>query len=715
MKSRFIIKFIIFLLFLGGVGTFVVQSEVSPQSFISDIRTLNQENPLAASLSFIGVYILASLVFLPAAPLTAASGALFGPLWGAVLSIVGATVGATAAFGIARFLGEPFVRSLLKQKLQRVYEYNTKLAKQGFVTVLILRLVPVIPFNGLNFALGVTRVRLSDYVFGTAVGIVPGAFIFALGGESLAMLDIMSLVVVFILFALLSFGGYKIKQAGFMDTETTESVQDSYLSEETQSSKKVPSSADASYDIIVIGAGAAGLNIAVVMNEMGFRVLLAERDAKNIGGDCLNYGCVPSKALLHVAKAVHTARNEASKFGLDVNGEVNMETVKSYINGVKDTIREHENVEYFRNKGIDIVLGEASFTGENTVRINDKEYRGRRIVLATGSRPRIISIPGDEQVAVRTNEDIFDLETLPGHLVILGAGPIGIEIAQAFRYLGAEVTVVNLGHRILEGEAPDISDLMREQLEADGITFYLGYTAKEFTDARTVVLENQEGESVSLSFDEFLMAIGRDVSPSPQLNLEAANVTTSHGRIAVNDRLQTHNPRIFVAGDASGGLLFTHTTEQQSSLIVKNFFTPFKSSWKTDHMAWVTYTDPEIATFGLSEAELSRRKVSYQVIADDIPGEDRTITDNYPAGKVKLYLSKGKIMGGTIMAPYAGEIIQELILANTYKLSVEQVFNKVYPYPTASRVTRHALSSYFLAKLTPRARRMLHWLFRVFG
>jgi len=709
MKLQSLLKFGFFVIFIIGVSVFVWQSDVSAQGLLEDIRNLHDKNPWLASISFMGVYAVASLIFLPASPFTVSSGVLFGPWLGTFLSVVGATLGASLAFVLARSLGEPFVRSILKHKLQRVYEFNQKLAQNGFFTVLILRLVPIIPFNALNFALGVTRVKFRDYVLATALGIIPGAFVFALGGDSLAQFDIINLGVAIMLFGGLTWLTYKLKQSGIMDRESTETHNVSPVESQSQSQSETTQ-----YDVIVVGAGAAGLNTAVVLNEMGFRVLLVERDTKQIGGDCLNYGCVPSKALLHVAKTVHTA-HQASEFGVSVTGDVDMVSVKEHISRVQNEIREHENIDYFRNKGIHIELGEASFADERTIEVNDVRYQAKRIVLATGSRPRVISIPGDEKVTVHTNETIFDLEEVPSHLVVLGGGPIGMEIAQAYRYLGADVSVVNLGERILEAEDPEVSHLMQQRLEEQGVVFYLQHTAKSFASANQVVLESADGKQTELTFDTFLMAIGRDTHPSDSLNLDRAGVTTYEGHIAVNDRLQTSNPRVFVCGDASGGLLFTNITEQQSSLILKNFFTPFKSSWNTDHMAWVTYTDPEVATFGLSEQELQDRNYTYQVVTDSVPAEDRTITDDYPRGIIKMFISRGRILGGTIMAPHAGEIIQELILANTYNISVDKVFQKVYPYPTASRITKHALSPYFLQKLTPRARRMLHWLFRIFA
>ncbi|MFB6225120.1 MAG: FAD-dependent oxidoreductase, partial [Candidatus Paceibacteria bacterium] len=459
---------------------------------------------------------------------------------GTLLSVIGATLGASLAFVLARSLGEPFVRSILKQKLQRVYAFNQKLAQNGFFTVIILRLVPVIPFNGLNFALGVTRVKFVDYLLATALGIIPGALIFALGGDSLAMFDIMNLAIAIALFGGLTWLTYKLKQSGIMDQNFTD----------TSSVQSASTSNTNEYDVIVIGAGAAGLNTAVVLNEMGFRVLLVERNAEQIGGDCLNYGCVPSKALLHVAKTVHTAR-QAETFGVNVSGAVDMASVKNHINQVKNEIREHENVEYFRNKGIHIELGEASFVDEQTIEVNESQYKARRIVVATGSRPRVISIPGDEQVTIHTNETIFDLENVPSHLVVLGGGPIGMEIAQAYRYLGSEVSVVTLGERILEAEDPEISHLMQQRLENQGINFYLQYTAKEFMSNNKVTLESADGEQTELTFDTFLMAIGRYTAPSESLHVEKAGITTYEGHIAVNDRLQTSNPRVFVCGDAS--------------------------------------------------------------------------------------------------------------------------------------------------------------------
>lgn len=466
-----------------------------------------------------------------------------------------------------------------------------------------------------------------------------------------------------------------------------------------------------SFDIIVIGAGSGGLNIASFMNRVGFSVLLIDKSDAHIGGDCLNFGCVPSKALIHVARTVRSA-NEAGAFGLTTKGEVSWEKVRTYIKEKQDIIRHHENAQWFIEKGMTVVLGNASFVSKNEVKVNDDIFTAKKIVLATGSRPRTLLGQGIEKVTrVLNNENIFTMESLPKRLLVIGGGPIGIELSQALSHLGSKVTIVDPGTQILGKEDPEIANVVQTQMEKEGVTFKLGCKLKEFTDSTTATVTGTQGEEV-LSFDAVFVGIGR-VLNTEGLALEKAGIQTDEkGRILVDSYLCTTNKRIFVCGDVAGNYQFTHAAEMHAGVILRNFFSPFKKKFNADHISWTTFTTPEVGTYGLSEAELQRRNLKYRVLKTDFSEDDRAITEGYEYGISKMFIDeKGKVLGGTMVAPHAGELIAELVLAQSEGLSVKALFNKTYAYPTAARINKRLVSSYFAGKLTSFTKRLLKFLY----
>lgn len=463
------------------------------------------------------------------------------------------------------------------------------------------------------------------------------------------------------------------------------------------------------FDVIVIGAGSGGLNIAGFMNRAGFRVLLIDKEDRSIGGDCLNFGCVPSKALIHAARLVHDGKS-ALRFCPSVSGAVDIKKVMDYVRGKQDVIRAHENAEYFRTQGMVVALGSAKFVDAETVEVAGVRYRGKKIVIATGSRPRKLAIPGIESVAVHDNESIFSIQTLPERMVIVGAGPIGVELGQAFSMLGSRVTIVGLG--LLEKEDPDIVAPLKAALLRGGVELLLGYRPTEIKNARTLVAQSADGAEKEAPFDLLLASVGRTVDTTA-LNLAAANVETdARGRLVVDDYLRTTNKRILVCGDAAGGHQFTHAAELHAALILKNFFSPFKKKLNTDAMAWVTYTTPEIATFGLGEAELTKRGVRYETLAHSFADSDRAIVDEHTEGMVKVFVSpRGRVYGGTMVAEDAGEIAQELMLAQANGLNISTLLKKVYPYPTASRINRSLALARAARSLTGVAKKLLRALY----
>lgn len=465
------------------------------------------------------------------------------------------------------------------------------------------------------------------------------------------------------------------------------------------------------YDLIVIGAGSGGLNVAGFANRVGLKVLLIDRRDEDIGGDCLNFGCVPSKALIHVSREVYAAR-KSRDFGLEVSGEVDMKKVVSYIRSKKDFIRAHENASYFREKGMDVVLGEAKFAPKNSVVVDGKEYFGKRIVIATGGRPRELKVKGSEFLKygknLFNNENVFDLERLPKRLVVVGGGPIGVEIGQALSRLGSKVTYLIRDDKFLPKEDPEIAGVLLERLKAEGIEFRFKTSLLEVLDSRRLLIK-ERGEKKELIYDGVFVGIGRELNLD--LDLDKAGVEIEEGRIKVDSKMRTSNKNVFLCGDVAGGLQFTHAAELHAKIILINFFSPFKRKVSYDDFSWVTFSDPEIATFGLNSDELEKRDVKFERVVFDFSEDDRAIVGGYTYGKVILNVSKDEILGGSIVCPGAGEIVQELVLAKSAGLKMKDIFGKIYAYPVASRVNRGAVSKLFEKKLSGFGKRLLRFLY----
>lgn len=473
------------------------------------------------------------------------------------------------------------------------------------------------------------------------------------------------------------------------------------------------------YDIIVIGCGSGGLSVGLFMGMAGFKVLMVSKSDHSIGGDCLNDGCVPSKAIIHVAKIAHQAK-EVTNFGLQLNGSIDIKKAINYVYQKQEIIREHENAAWLREQGVDVALGEAHFTDRDEIEVDDKRFKGKKIVIATGSQPRKLTIPGVEKVKYYDNESIFHLEELPKKLLVIGGGPIGTEIAQALGRLGSIVTVVQRGEMILPHDDTTITEILLTQLKKEGIKFYFRATTDHFVNGNEAVIKLKEGIAKNIQFDAIFTGIGRELNLEI-LQLKNAGVEVKEGEIIKNKYLQTTNKNIFVCGDVAGDLQFSHTAEFHARILLNNFFSPFKKRLNNDHISWVTFTDPEVASFGLNEKQLSERNIKYERLEQDFKDDDRAVTDNYQYAKLILFIStrgflkKQKILGGTMVAPGAGELIQELILANAAKLSINKIFNKTYPYPTASRINQMTIVKYKEKDLTQTIKIILKKLFKIFS
>lgn len=472
------------------------------------------------------------------------------------------------------------------------------------------------------------------------------------------------------------------------------------------------------YDLIVIGAGSGGLGAAMGMNKLGFKVLLIDKKAENIGGECLNTGCVPSKALLHVTKEIHSAR-KSRRFGLDINGIVDIDKVKDYIQQKQEKIRIHENVDFLQEEGIEVVLGTAAFTGRKELKVDNRVYKAGNIIIATGSSPRTIDIPGADALPVYTNESLFDIDFIPQNFVFIGAGPVSMEMAQAFSRLGSKVNVIVRGERILKKEDQEFSEILFKKLQEEGIDFYFHSEVKEIKGSKNALLKTSSGEEKLLPVDAIFMGLGRTLDFS-SLDLDKAGVEMKEGKIVLNERLQTSNRNIFVSGDAADNLKFSHAAELHNMLLINNFLFPKKKQLNFDHFPWVTFTDPEVATFGLNEKKLKEKKIKYELLETHFDAVDRAVTDDYEYGKIILFIEKksinpsnARILGGSIVAPNAGEIAQELILANVSGIKLQKFMDKIYPYPTAGNINKVLARNRILKEISPWMKRLLRTWYRL--
>jgi pyruvate/2-oxoglutarate dehydrogenase complex dihydrolipoamide dehydrogenase (E3) component len=471
------------------------------------------------------------------------------------------------------------------------------------------------------------------------------------------------------------------------------------------------------FDIIVIGSGSGGLTVGLFMAKAGFKVLMVSKSDEDIGGDCLNDGCVPSKALIHVSQIAHNARL-ASSFGLEITGKVDIKKAMNYVYERQETIRVHENAQWLKEQGVEVALGNASFSGKNEILVNDKKYAGKKIVIATGSKPKKLKVPGVENVKYYDNESIFHIDELPEKLLVIGGGPIGIEIAQAMSRMGSHVTVVQHGSRILEHDDESLADILLKQLQKEGIEFILGADVDHFISSKKVIIKFKNNHSKEIIFDAVFVGVGRQLDLE-LLQLSKAGIEVKDNKIVKDKYLRTTNKNVLVCGDVAGDLMFSHAAEFHGRIILNNLFSAFKKKLDYKNMSWVTFTDPELAAFGLNEKQLNKRNIAYKKLEQNFTDDDRAVVDSYQYAKMILYISTGgwfkkeKILGGTMVAPHAGELIQELILANTSKLSINSIFNKIYPYPVASRINQQIIAKHKEESLTNTIKKLLQTVFKI--
>ena len=476
------------------------------------------------------------------------------------------------------------------------------------------------------------------------------------------------------------------------------------------------------YNVVVIGAGTAGLVTAAGTAGLGGRVALIERNL--MGGDCLNFGCVPSKALISSARLVHRIR-ESEKWGLDRQSpQFVFEKVFRRMRARRAKIAPHDSQERFESLGVDVFHGEACFISPQEIEVDGQRLRARNFVIATGSRAVIPKIEGIEDVPYFTNETIFDeLKHKPESMIVLGGGPIGCELGQALSRLGVKVTIVEYVPQLLAPEDVDVGQFMQERFEAEGIRVQHCTQATRLSlHDGAIALEGiykppgaEQGSPVQFTGSALLVATGR-CPMFKALNLDAAGVKYTANGVEVNDYLQTSQPHIYAAGDIANRLKFTHTADYTARVVIRNILMPFqflreKVDWSV--VPWCTYTDPEVAHVGISEKEAKQRNINHDLFVVPLEDVDRAVVESEESGFAKILTAKGsdKILGATIVAPHAGDLLHEFVLAMKAGIGLGKIASTIHAYPTFAELARKAADKYNRTRLTPRAKKFFTWLY----
>ncbi len=656
------------------------------------------------ALLTIGIYMVSYIVMaalsLPGATImTLAAGALFGLATGTLVAVVSSTIGATLAFLVSRFLFRDYIQTRFREKLENI---NQGLEREGAFYLFTLRLVPIFPFFIINLVMGVTAISTRVFAGVSLVGMVGGCMVYVNAGTQLARIDslkgilspgILSAFVMLALFSLVARKG--------IDMMRNRKVLSQY---------QRPRTFD--YNVVVLGAGSAGLVASYIAAAVRAKVAVVEKE--KMGGDCLNTGCVPSKALIRSAR-VFSQVNRAKEFGLHKSQmDVNFKAVMDRVHQVIRTVAPHDSVERYTDLGVECIKGKAFIRSPWEVEVNGTTLTTRTIIVATGARPRVPNLPGLDAISFYTSDTIWQIKTLPQRLLVLGGGPIGCELAQAFAELGAGVTLVQRGDRLLKREDPEVSRLIKERFESLGIRVltHHGTRAVEVeANTRYLICTAPGDEEVKIPFDEILVALGRQPNVKG-FGLEELGVRlTPGGTLEAGRFMETGIPTIFCAGDVAGPYQFTHVAAHQSWYASVNALFGSIRKFRVDYrtIPWATFTDPEVARVGLNESDAKAKNIDYEVTRYELDDLDRAIADGETHGFVKVLTvpGKDKILGVTLVGHHAGEIIAEFVLAMKAGLGLNKILGTIHIYPTMAEANKYVAGQW---KKAHQPKRLLPWV-----
>ncbi len=644
-----------------------------------------QARPLRSALLFFLVYVAATGLSLPgAAIMTLVAGAVFGLLWGTIIVSFASTLGATLAFLASRFLLRDWVQQKFGERLKPV---NDGVAREGAFYLFALRLVPAFPFFAVNLLMGLTPIRTWTYYWVSQIGMLAGTVVYVYAGTQLGEFRISAgLIVAFALLGLFPLAAKK--------------TLDALKARKVYAGWTRPARFDR--NLMVIGAGSAGLVSAYIAAAVKAKVTLVEKH--KMGGDCLNTGCVPSKALIKSAKLVAAMKN-ASHYGLkDTAVDFDFAEIMERVQRVIRDIEPHDSVERYTALGVECITGEAKITSPWTVEVKtangSQTLTTRSIIVAAGARPFVPPIPGIEDVGVLTSDTVWKLRTLPKRLVVLGGGPIGCELTQCFARLGSQVTQVEMLPRLMVREDPEISEMVLQKFRAESVNVLLGHKAQRFAveNGEKVLYCETGGSTVRIAFDELLCAVGR-IANTAGYGLEELGIPVTKARtVEVNEFLQTKYPNILACGDVAGPYQFTHTAAHTAwYAAVNGLFGGFRK-FRVDYsvIPWATFTDPEVARVGLNETEAKEKNIPYEVTTYGIDDLDRAIADGTAHGLVKVLTVPGKdrILGATIAGEHAGDLITEFVTAMKNGIGLNRILGTIHIYPTLAEANKYVAGNW---------------------
>ena len=676
----------------------------------SSFQALFAQNPVQVVLAFFAAYVAVTALSLPgAAIMTLAAGASFGLVLGTVVVSFASTLGATLAMLAARYL----LRDSIQERFgKRLIDINKGIEKEGAFYLFTLRLIPVVPFFALNLLMGLTRIRTWTYFWVSQLGMFAGTVVYVNAGTQIAKIDSLrsiaspALIGSFVLLGVLPLAVNKVLQF--------------FKRRKVYARWNHLRPARFDRNLIVIGAGAGGLVSAYIAAVVKAKVTLVE--AHKMGGDCLNYGCVPSKALIRSAKLAHQMKHGA-QYGLsDSAPSFSFRTVMQRIQSVIRAIEPHDSVERYTGLGVEVLQGYARIVNPWTVEITlnaggTQRLTTRSIVIAAGARPFVPPLPGIQETGYLTSDTLWDafaeLDEVPRRLVVLGGGPIGCELAQAFARLGSELTQVEMAPRLMLREDEEVSMLARDALAADGVHVLTGHKALRCElsgGVKTLVVEHQ-GIEKRIVFDQLICAVGR-VARLDGYGLEELGIPVQR-TVDTNDYLQTIYPNIYAAGDVAGPYQFTHVAAHQAWYAAVNAlfgeFRLFKADYSV--IPWTTFIDPEVARVGLNEQEAKEQGIACEVTHYGIDDLDRAIADSEARGSVKVLTVPGKdtILGVTIVGTHAGDLLAEYVLAMRHGLGLNKILSTIHTYPTLAEANKYAAGEW---KRAHQPKRLLEWVRR---
>ena len=686
-----------FLLDLGQY--FQIEFFRSKQASLVEFR---RSNPLALGAIFFLIYVTVCAVSLPgAAVMSLVVGAVFGLAWGTLIVSFASSIGATLAFLSSRFLFREWVRSRFGSRLRTI---DAGLEKEGAFYLFALRTVPAVPYVVTNLLMGLTPVKTWTYYWVSQIGMLPGTMVYINAGTQLATLtSIRGLLSPELIGSFVLLGIFPIlakKVVGWIEARRV--------------LWKWPKPARFDCNLVVIGAGSAGLVAAYIAAAVKAKVTLVEKD--RMGGDCLNTGCVPSKALIKSARLIAQARR-AREFGLKaINVEFDFAEVMERVRRVVRAVEPHDSVERYTRLGVECIQGEAKITSPWTVEVRTgagvRAFATRSIVIAAGARPCVPPIPGLSEVGCLTSQTVWDLKALPGRLVVLGGGPVGCELAQCFARFGSRVTQVEMMPRVLVREDPEVSDLLARRFRDEHIEVLTDYKAVRVLreGGEKLLVCEHKGKEVRIPFDELLCAVGR-IASTRGYGLEELGIDPDPScTIETNEYLQTRYPNIYACGDVAGPYHFTHTASHQAWYAAVNALLGGIRKFRADYsvIPWATFTEPEIARVGLNETEAKEKHVDYEVTTFGLEDLDRAIADGETQGLVKVLTVPGRdrILGATIAGEHAAELIVEFIMAMKHGIGLNKILRTIHIYPTFAEASKYAAGNWRRAHAP---QRLLRW------